>query len=114
MAKPKEFDVEKYADNPKVIAQYLNEALATDDLAFITRAIGVIIRAQNVVALSKEAGLNRVNLYRSFKGTVDPRLGAILKVLAGVGVQLVVKPRASITAKRPRRAARSAAPSSGR
>ena len=100
MAKTKGFDVEKYAGNPRMIAQYLNEALATDDLAFITRAVGEIIRAQNVMALSKETGLNRENLYRSFKGTaVDPRLGSVLKVLAGLGVQLVVKPRASTTAK---------------
>jgi probable addiction module antidote protein len=102
MAKTKGFDAEKYAGNPKMIAQYLNEALATDDLAFITRAVGVIIRAQNVVALSKETGLNRENLYRSFKGTaVDPKLGSVLKVLAGLGVKLVVKPhgQASTTAK---------------
>jgi probable addiction module antidote protein len=95
MAKTKGFAVE-HADNPKMIAQYLNEALATDNLAFITRAIGVIIRAQNVVALSKKAGLNRVNLYKSFNGTVDPSFGSILKILAGVGVQLVVKARGNI------------------
>jgi hypothetical protein len=39
------FDAAKYRNNPKMIATYLNNALATDDPAFTIRAIGSLARA---------------------------------------------------------------------
>ena len=39
MSKATAFDTTKYRSNPKAIANYLNDALATDDSAFI-RALG--------------------------------------------------------------------------
>jgi probable addiction module antidote protein len=96
-------NAEKYCDNPEMIARDLNAALEKDDLALFIRAMADVIRAQNVVALSKEVGLNRAGLYNRFKRDKDPKLGGILKLLAVLGVELVVKPRASAPAKRPRR-----------
>jgi hypothetical protein len=40
MPRPTAFNAAKYRNNPKLIAKYLNDALATDDPAFTTRAIG--------------------------------------------------------------------------
>jgi DNA-binding phage protein len=40
MAKGPAFGAAKYRNNPKMIAKYLNDALATDDSVFATRAIG--------------------------------------------------------------------------
>ncbi len=68
----KDFDPKKYRDNPPAISRYLNAALATDDLAAITRAIGNVMRAQNDVALSEETGLRRENLYRMFTDLGHP------------------------------------------
>jgi DNA-binding phage protein len=45
MPKAQVFDAAKYRNNPKLIAKYLNDALATDDPAFTTRAIGNLARA---------------------------------------------------------------------
>ena len=59
MAKAKSFDPQKHGDDPKMIAQYLTAALATNDQAVIGRALAIVIRAQNVVALSRETGLGR-------------------------------------------------------
>jgi probable addiction module antidote protein len=93
------FDPKKFRDNPALISEYLNEALASDDLAVLVAAIGTVMRAQTVVALSEETGLRRENLYRMFAGHRDPSLGNTLKMLAGFGVQFAVEPRASIEVK---------------
>jgi probable addiction module antidote protein len=88
-----------YRDNPTAIAEYLTETLKQNDLAVLVRAIGHVMRAQNVKALSEETGLRRENLYRMFAGHRDPTLGNTMKILDSFGVQLAVEPRTSITQK---------------
>ena len=102
MSLEKELDPEHYRDNPTAIADYLTELLKKNDLAILVRAIGNVMRAQNVKALSEETGLRRENLYRMFAGHRDPTLGNTMKILASLGVQLAVKPRTSIKVKSPR------------
>ena len=102
MSIEKKLDPEHYRDNPTAIAEYLTETLKKNDLAVLVRAIGNVMRAQNVKALSEETGLRRENLYRMFRGHRDPTLGNTMKMLASFGVQLAVKPRASIKIKPPR------------
>jgi probable addiction module antidote protein len=89
----------KYRDNPDRIAEYLNEAIASDDLATFLRALDTVVRSQNVLALSEETGLRRENLYRSFSGSIDPRLGNTLKILASLGVRVSIKTRKITQAK---------------
>ena len=92
----------EYRNNPSAIADYLNEAIASDDFSIFLRAIDTVVRAQNVVALSKAAGVRRENLYRMFAGSRDPRLGTTLKVLASLGVRLTLTTRKKTKAKPPR------------
>ncbi len=44
MVKARAFDAAKYRNQPKMIAKYLNHALATGDAILITQAIGDMIR----------------------------------------------------------------------
>ena len=96
------FDPLKYRDDPAAIAEYLNAAIANDDLAKFVGAIGAMMRAQNVLALSQETGLRRENLYRMFAGRRDPKLGNTMKVLASLGVQFAIEPRPLVKPKPPR------------
>src|SRR4051794_17074119 len=98
----KRFDPKKYRDNPAAIGQFLNDALGKDDLAEFLKAIGSMMRAQNVLALSEETGLRRESLYRMFGGRRDPTLGNTMKVLASFGVQFAIQPRPWIKPKPPR------------
>ena len=93
MSKATAFDATKYRSNQKAIANYLNDALATGDSAFV-RALGNLARAQGMGAIAEEANVDRAGLYRSLRGDADPKFGTILKVLTVLGVQLEVKPRA--------------------
>jgi probable addiction module antidote protein len=94
MSKAMAFDATKYRSNPKAIANYLNDALATDDSAFI-RALGNLARAHGMGAIAEEANVDRADLYRSLRGDMDPALGTVLKVLTALGLQLLVKPAAN-------------------
>jgi probable addiction module antidote protein len=91
MSKAKAFDAIKFRNNPKLVAKYLNDALATDDPAFTTRAIGNLARAHGMRAIAEEANVDRAGLYRSLSRDMDPAFGTVLKVLAALGVQLVAK-----------------------
>lgn len=103
MPDEQEVDRSKYRDNPKAMAEYLNEAIdRQNDLGVIVRAIGKVLRAQNVLALSEETGLRRENLYRMFTGLRDPRLGNTIKVLESLGLQLAFKPLETTKTKMPR------------
>src|SRR6266404_3220197 len=73
MRKARAFDAAKYRNNPKMIAKYLNHALAKGDGILIAQAIGDMIRAQGVTRVSQKIGLRRESLYRSFRGHSGPR-----------------------------------------
>jgi len=96
MAKGPAFDAAKYRNNPKMIAKYLNDALATDESAFATRAIGNLARAHGMGAIADKANVDRAGLYRSLRGDMDPAFGTVLKVLTALGIQLVAKPAAGL------------------
>ena len=66
-----EFDPSHYRDNPQAIARYLTEAFETNDLSTIMQCINRVMRAQNVQALAREAGLRRDRLYKTFGGEVS-------------------------------------------
>jgi len=78
-------------NNPVAIADFLTRAFETNDLELIVAALGTVIRAHNVLAVAEAAGLRREGLYRTFTGSNDPQIGRILKLLAAMDVQLVVK-----------------------
>ena len=46
-------------DNPVAIADFLTRAMETNNLEIIVTALGAVIRAQNVLAVSEAAGLRR-------------------------------------------------------
>jgi probable addiction module antidote protein len=85
-------DPAEFRDNPIAIAEHLTEAFSTNDLDAVLRAINLVMRAQNVLALAEEAGLRRDRLYATFGGKVNPRLGRVMELFAGLNVQLIVKP----------------------
>jgi probable addiction module antidote protein len=92
MSKPPDFDPAGFRENPSAIAEYLTDAFDRNDLNAVVLAINSVMRAQNVMALAGATGLRRDHLYRTFGGARDPQLGRVMKLFAGLDVQLVVKP----------------------
>ena len=81
---------ERFRDRPDVIASYLTDAFAENDLECVAQALNHVLRAQNVQALAREAGLRRDKLYKTFGGKVDPQLGRLLKLFAAMNVRIEV------------------------
>jgi probable addiction module antidote protein len=92
MSSDAEFDPRHYRDNPRAIARYLTEAFETNDLPTIMQCINRVMRAQNVQALAREAGLRRDRLYKTFGGDVNPQLGRAMELFEGLGVRFAVTP----------------------
>ena len=53
-----------YRDKPKMIANFLNDALASGDTIVFVKAIGDVTRAQGMTKVSQETGLDRRTLPR--------------------------------------------------
>jgi probable addiction module antidote protein len=96
-----EVDSSRFRDNPDEIARYLTEAFASDDFPTILAALSSVVRAQNVMALSRATGLRRERFYRPFSGTAGPDLGAVIKLLEGLGVKFKVESRKNPKPKPP-------------
>jgi probable addiction module antidote protein len=82
-----------FRDNPSEIARFLNEALAKDDFSTLLTALSIVLRAQNVAALSRATGLRRDRLYKTFDGATEPDFRRALKLIDGLDVKLVVLPK---------------------
>jgi len=87
-----EFDPLHYRDNAQAIAKYLTEAFETNDLSTIMHCISRVMRAQNVQARAREAGLRRDRLYKTFGGEIDPQLRRVMELFEGFGVRFAVEP----------------------
>ena len=82
----------RFRDNPEAIARYLNKSLEGGQLQPVLTAFDEILRAQNVQAVAREAGMRRDKLYGTFGGKVDPTLGRVLKLLSALNIRLVAVP----------------------
>jgi probable addiction module antidote protein len=91
MSKPPVSDSARFRDNPTAIAEYLAEAFKSKDLGAIVLAINTVMRAQNVQQLAAAAGLRRDVLYKTFGGDVNPQLGRVMELFAGMDIELTVK-----------------------
>jgi probable addiction module antidote protein len=72
------------------------EAFQTNDVGYISHALGVVARAKGMAQIADQTGLSREQLYRSFSAKGNPTLKTTLAVMSALGVQLTT--RASKTA----------------
>jgi probable addiction module antidote protein len=66
------FDSTEFLDSDEAISAYLEEALETDDPAFIAQALGTIARARGMSQIAKQTGLSRESLYKSLSAEGNP------------------------------------------
>jgi probable addiction module antidote protein len=87
----KDFDAAEYLDSPEAIAAYLTDALATNDQAQISQALGTAARAAGMSNIAKTAKLGRESLYKALASNGNPSFGTVLKVLSALGVRLTAE-----------------------
>ncbi len=86
--KTKLLNAAEFLKTPEEIADYLEEAFADGDPAFIAAALGDAARARGMAWVANETGLSRESLYRALSKDGNPELATVLKVMDALGLRL--------------------------
>jgi probable addiction module antidote protein len=84
------YDSAEYLDSIEAINAYIEEALETDDPAFIAKALGTIARARGMSRIAKKAGLSRESLYKALSTEGNPEFGTIIRVMQALGLKFSI------------------------
>jgi probable addiction module antidote protein len=84
------YDSAEYLDTSEAINAYMEEALETDDPAFIAKALGTIARARGMSQIAKKAGLSRESLYKALSTEGNPEFGTIIRVMQALGLKISI------------------------
>jgi probable addiction module antidote protein len=84
------YDSAEYLDSNEAISAYMEEAFATDDPAFITKALGTIARARGMSQIAKKAGLSRESLYKALSAEGNPEFSTVVRVMHALGLKFLV------------------------
>jgi probable addiction module antidote protein len=84
------YDSADYLETPEDIAAYLEAAFEDGDPSDITRALGVIARAEGMTEVARRAGLTRASLYKALSEDGHPEFATVLKVLRALGLKMKV------------------------
>jgi probable addiction module antidote protein len=85
------YDPAEDLGSDEAIATFMAEAFQTNDVAYISHALGVVARAKGMAQIAEQTGLSREQLYRSFSEKGNPTLKTILTVMNALGIQLTAK-----------------------
>lgn len=86
--KTKLLNAAEFLKTPEEVADYLEEAFADGDPAFIAAALGDAARARGMAWVANETGLSRESLYRALSKDGNPELATVLKVMDALGLRL--------------------------
>jgi len=89
------FDSAVLLEDDEMISAYLEDALESNDPAFIAFALGQVARARGMTEIAKEAGLSRESLYKALSPEGNPEFATVLKVINALGFKLLVGPSAA-------------------
>jgi probable addiction module antidote protein len=84
------YDAAEYLDTAEAVTIFMEEALETNDPAFITHCLGVVARSEGMSEVASKTGLSRESLYRALSKEGNPEFATIIKVLAALGLRLTV------------------------
>ncbi len=84
------YDSADYLNSDEAILAYLEEALDTDDPAFIAQALGTVARARGMTQVAKDAGLSRESLYKALSADGNPEFSTVIRVMKALGLKLSV------------------------
>jgi probable addiction module antidote protein len=85
------YDPAEDLGSDEAIAIFMAEALQTNDVRYISHALGVVARAKGMAQIASQTGLSREQLYRSFSEKGNPTLKTTLAVMKALGVELTTK-----------------------
>lgn len=86
------FDAAAYLTDEASQRAFLDEAISSDDAAFIARALGILARAKGgMLHLERLTGIKRQTLSKSLGPDGNPTLETLLPVLKALGLRLKIE-----------------------
>ena len=85
------YDPAEDLGSDEAIAAFMAEALQTNDVAYVSHALGVVARAKGMAQIAAQTGLSREQLYRSFSAKGNQTLKTTLAVMNALGIKLTAK-----------------------
>lgn len=85
------YDPAEDLGSDEAVAIFMAEAFQTNDVAYISHALGVVARAKGMAQIAERTGLSREQLYRSFSKKGNPTLKTTLAVMNALGIKLTAK-----------------------
>ena len=84
----------KQLRDPEVSAEYINQALASDDIAVILMAIRNVVDAQEggISGVAEKSALGRESMYKMLSPRGNPKLSTLNALFHGIGLKLEVIP----------------------
>ena len=82
------FDMATLLDSDEAISEYLSQVLVDGDTDELLRALGHVARARGMAQVSRDSGLGRASLYKTFAPGAKPRFDTVVKVMRALGIQL--------------------------
>ena len=70
----------------------IEEAETDSDPSLLAHALGVAAKARGMLTVSRETGVDRAGLYRSFVKGGDPRISTFDKVARSMGYHITLAP----------------------
>ena len=92
----KVFDVADHLLDEESVDIYMQDALESEDPAYIAHALGTVARARGMTKIAKRAGLSRESLYKTLSAEGNPELGTFLSVLRALGLKLSISSAATV------------------
>jgi probable addiction module antidote protein len=85
------YDPAEDLGSDEAIAVFMAEAFQTNDVGYISHALGVVARAKGMAQIADQTGLSREQLYRSFSKKGNPTLKTTLAVMSALGIKLTAQ-----------------------
>ncbi len=86
------FDPADHLKSDQAIADFMSDALETNDPAYVAHALGVVARAKGMTEIASRTNLSREQLYRSFSAKGNPTLRTTLAMVNALGIRLSAGP----------------------
>jgi len=87
------WDILTHLKTEKDIANYLEAALEENDIEFFLIALGDVAKARSINKISKEIGVGRESLYKSFSGARRPNVETVFKAIDALGLKIRFTPK---------------------
>jgi probable addiction module antidote protein len=95
------YDPAKYLDTEEAVAVFLTDAFESGDDGVFQDALQIAARTRGMTEVARTAGVGRESLYKALNGQAQPRFSTVRKVLAALGVELVIVARKQSLVKKP-------------